>query len=150
MRGRFSSPPNGASVFFRRKKAIGEALAAVEECREQIRSVRTDLEEFKRITESRIDGLRKEVDGLAAVSHNIDSRPPASNPDADSQYDQNRTAAVLDDLRQDLAFLKRGLMDLLTWADTTDPAFKTLHTALEDVRKDIRNRITYAISRLKT
>lgn len=137
-------------MFFRRKQAIGEALAAVEECREQIRFVRADLEEFKRITESRIDTLRKDVDGLAAVSHNVDGRPPASAPDADTRYEQSRTAAVLDDLRQDLAFLKRGLMDLLTWADTTDPAFKTLHAALEDVRKDIRNRITYAISRLKT
>ncbi len=135
-------------MFFRKKKAIGEALSGIEACRDQLRSVRTDLEEFKRITEKRVDDLRKEVGALAAAQDNTGGRIPPFASEA--RQDQERTVEVLDDVRQDLAFLKRGLMDLLTWADSMDPAFKTLHSALEDVRKDIRNRITYAISRLKT
>ena len=123
---------------------------------ETVASVKEELDLFKQEMmhfQQEIQAELKTVKGnFDSLVHYLEAAHPEDEVEEQTAEDRvpELTAADLLNLKQDILYLKRGVMDLLEWTETMEPAFKTVHDRINDARKDIKNKITYAMSRLKT
>lgn len=136
-------------AIFNRKKGYREMLETVASVKEELDLFKQEMMHFQQEIQAELKTVKGNFDSLV---HYLEAAHPEDEVEEQTAEDRvpELTAADLLNLKQDILYLKRGVMDLLEWTETMEPAFKTVHDRINDARKDIKDKITYAMSRLKT
>jgi len=159
-------------MFFKKSK---QNLEAIEAYKSELDSVKDELEGFKTKVESDLGSIKKDFKELITLlqeSPEEDEEKPENERGArEGQAKEERTPAKiineilgqseLDEMKTDVASIFEKVITiarqteetakaLAGFRDTTYAEIKTLKSNLDNVRRDINNKIKYAISRLRT
>jgi len=134
---------------FSKKKGATETIEAIEAVKSELEALKQDMVNFKLRLEAELEAVKHNFDSL--VNYFEEDRPEnTAEDDTESRSVPGMTETDALNMKQDILYLKRGVMDLLEWTQTIGPEFKNVHDHINESRKDIKNKITYAVSRLKS
>lgn len=144
-------------MFF--SKASKKALDELEEYKVDMADLKEDLNTFKKNIEADLVSIRKDFKELILFlqdSGSVEDSPPAEEFNKAEQ--EKNTFGVM---RADIDSIKESVEGLLEATDTImqemnktksniEDGINALEKKINDARKDINNKITYAVARLKT
>lgn len=129
-------------------KDAKKALESTEELREDIDSIKSDIETFKKSTSVDLGGIRQELIELKRVMENMSL--DKEETDADSEMKFEKYQEDIDRINKGIASLKESLADLILWTNTVKKEFTSVKAKIKDASTEIKNKISYSVSRLKT
>ena len=153
-------------MFFSRKAKMMHST--LEELRREIESVRIDLEVLKDNVEEDIANIRKDFRELVhflgeSASTETEKNEPDMAAQKDAHIDQHMTAelgsfqadlahilSITKEMRTEVDGLKENIQSEVNSIKTTiKEEVVATNKKLDDVRKDIKNKISYSLSRLR-
>lgn len=130
--------------FSRTTAKLHKAMEAIEAIKDQVQEMKADLDLFKGDVERDMENIKQDFSTLIrAIEEDAEGA-------GDTDQIQGQEEDDVEKIKNDLAFLKQSVTDILDWTHTVKPEFKTVSNRIEEARKDIKNKISYAVSRLKT
>jgi len=136
-------------LFFKRKDDRKETTEAIQAIQKDLETLKEEMSQFKLKLDTELDTVKHNFDSLV----NYIETERTEEIQGEDAGNRNRFGLSENDMlnmKQDVLYLKRGLIDLIEWTKTVGPEFKTVHARIEEAKKDIKNKITYSVSRLKT
>jgi len=127
-----------------------QTAETVETMQGEVARLAKDFEEFKQHVRSEIAEIRETVSKRLTVApvaaHQGENR---RNDDEDDRWreevEKNLTA-----ISAQMSTVLQTTTDLKQWSATVKPEFENINEQIVDARKDIKAKITYGLSRLKT
>ena len=137
-------------MYFSRTSAkLHEALEGIKAIKDQVQEMKADLDLFKGRVEKDMEKIRQDFSTLLqCIEEEAETEGDETAGDTDQPQVQEKND--IEEIRNDLVYLKQGVTDILERIDTVKPEFQTVSNRIEEARKDIKNQISYAVSRLKT
>ncbi len=159
-------------MFFKKSK---QKLEAMEAYRNELDTVKQELEGFKTKIESDLGSLKKDFKELIVLlqeSPDEEDEPAGDGKSSrEAEHKEERTPAMiineilgqseLDEMRTDVASIFEKVIaiarqtdetakTLANFKDNTYAELKSIKGNIDNARKDINNKIKYSISRLRT
>ncbi len=135
-------------MYFSRTTAkLHKAMEAIEAIKDQVQEMKADLDLFKGDVERDMENIKQDFSTLIRA---IEEDAEGDETFAGNGQIQDQEENDVEKIKSDLAYLKQCVTDILEWTHTVKPEFKTVSERIEEARKDIKNKISYAVSRLKT
>ncbi len=132
--------------FSRTTAKLHKALEAIEAIKDQVQEMKADLDLFKGDVERDMENIKQDFSTLIrAIEEDAEGETFAENGQPKDQEEND-----VEKIKSDMAYLKQCVTDILEWTHTVKPEFKTVNERINEARKDIKNKISYAVSRLKT
>ena len=137
-------------MYFSRTTAkLHKALEAIEAIKDQVQEMKADLDLFKGDVERDMENIKQDFSTLIRAIEE-DAEGAGGETFAENGQPKDQEENDVEKIKSDLAYLKQCVTDILEWTNTVKPEFKTLNERINEARKDIKNKISYAVSRLKT
>jgi len=137
-------------MYFSRTTAkLHKALEAIEAIKDQVQEMKADLDLFKGYVERDMENIKQDFSNLIRAIEE-DAAGEGDETAGDTDQIQAQEEKDIEQIKNDLVYLRQGVTDILEWMDTVKPEFKTVSNRIDEARKDIKNKISYAVSRLKT
>lgn len=135
--------------FSRTTAKLHKAMEAIEAIKDQVQEMKADLDLFKGDVERDMENIKQDFSTLIRAIEE-DAEGAGGETVEGSDQIQGQEEDDVEKIKNDLAFLKQSVTDILDWTHTVKPEFKTVNERINEARKDIKNKISYAVSRLKT
>ena len=111
--------------------------------------MKADLDLFKGRVEKDMEQIKQDFSTLLqCIEEDAEFKGDETVEDTDRPQDQEEND--IEQIKNGLSDLKQGMTNILEWIEVFKPEFKTVSNRIEEARKDIKNKISYAVSRLKT
>jgi len=128
-------------LFSRKSKNIKELAGDLD-------AIKEDLSVFKKNIESDLENIKKDFREMILFlqeNQGIEEGSPG-----EEEVNQELGENEVENIKKDIMTLKKSVTDILNWTYTINKEIDTVKERIDDARKDIKNRITYAVARLKT
>lgn len=133
--------------FSRTTAKLHKAMEAIEAIKDQVQEMKADLDLFKGDVERDMENIKQDFSTLIRA---IEEDAEGGETVGENGQIQGQEEEDVEKIKNDLAYLKQCVTDILDWTHTVKPEFKTVNERINEARKDIKNKISYAVSRLKT
>ncbi len=131
--------------FAKEKEEIRIALESFEDVKRQMEAVNSRIDNIQQQFSDEIGLVKNDISVLALSIREIDKQvelPVQQAPQPNIAPDVAEFGLQLDQIREDLANIQE-------WTKSVAPSFKAVNASIADAKKDIKNKITYATSKLK-
>jgi len=134
-------------MFF--SKGSREALKTIEAVMNEIESIKEELSRYKKYIETDIQSIK---DDVAALRMSLEKHKEDSTADKieKEKLERIRYQEDIEHIKEDMASLKKSLATILKWPENIKEEVKGVRDNINEARRDIVNKISYAVSRLKT
>lgn len=137
-------------MYFSRTSAkLHKALEAIEAIKDQVQEMKADLDLFKGSVERDMENIKQDFSTLIRAIED-DAGDSGDETVEGSDQIQGQEEDDVEKIKSDLAYMKQCITNILEWTHTVKPEFKTVSERINESRKDIKNKISYAVARLKT
>ena len=137
-------------MYFSRTTAkLHKALEAIEAIKDQVQEMKADLDLFKGDVEKDMQNIKQDFSTLIRAIEE-DAEGEGGETGKENDQIQGQEEDDVEKIKSDLAYMKQCVTDILEWTHTVKPEFKTVSERINESRKDIKNKISYAVARLKT
>ncbi len=137
-------------MYFSRTTAkLHKALEAIEAIKEQVQEMKADLDLFKGDVEKDMQKIKQDFSILIRAIEE-DAEGEGGETGKENDQIQGQEEDDVEKIKSDLAYMKQCVTDILAWTHTVKPEFKTVSERINESSKEIKNKISYAVSRLKT
>ncbi len=136
----------------------GKVGEAVEDMKKEMDYLREDLLRFKNRIEAEVNGLKKNFEDLIryleeSTSEDTDEESPDIElPVSPSSGEESATVGggKSNNMETDMKYIKENIEFVVAWTKEAEKEFKSLKTNIVDAKKDIKNKVSYAVSRIKS
>ena len=121
----------------------------VAEMKAELDGMKERMENFQQHISTEFETVK---DHFSSLVHYLDEGHSEEN-EADATQDDilpSLSETDVQNMKQDILYMRRGIMDILDWIQTVNNEFKITRDHIDGAQKDIKNKIAYSISRLKT
>jgi hypothetical protein len=134
---------------FNRNKENRKTIETVAEMKAEMDGMKERVESFQQHINSEFETIKDHFNSLV---HYLDEGNSEENETDATQDDilPSLTETDVQNMKQDILYMRRGITDILDWIQTVNIEFKTTRDHIDGAQKDIKNKIAYSISRLKT
>lgn len=134
---------------FRKSSKVYKAFEEIEDIKGQVQEIKADLFSFKSYIERDMEKIKHDFSSiLQFLEEDAESGENKTLKSTDESHEQGESD--VEKIKNDLTDLKQGMNNILEWIEVFKPEFKAVSNRIEEARKDIKNKISYAVSRLKT
>lgn len=133
---------------FKRKTDGSKTAEAIEAIRNDMDTMKAQMAAYQENVNTEIDAVKGSFNSLVKY---LEEGPPGETEPA-AERDALLPAITEEDIqnmKQDIMYMRRGIMDILEWIQTVDDQFKSIRSHIDGAQKDIKSKIAYSVSRLK-